>query len=176
MAIQVKERRRRRQRGNEIVEFSFLLIPTLALFSMMVDIAWLVYTKSTLSFAVENGARYAMANRTDAAGNVRSDATEQGLILQEVKSWSNGLLTNVPTCTWNTNDGTLSPPGQKCIGVVWYDQKDPSKMVALGGGANVSGNIVVVSVENYSERPLVPMFYSFAPLVFGNVTASDRMD
>ena len=56
--------RRYRQRGSEILEFTLVLLPMLGFLFVLLDIAWAVYSRSTLQYAVAQGVRYAVTSQT----------------------------------------------------------------------------------------------------------------
>ncbi len=188
MANPIAPRRRTRQRGSEVLEFSFVIIPTLGLIMMVVDIAWLVYVRGTLMYAAQNGARYAMANRIDPVTHAPvSDAAEMAATFNVMKYRANGLLDDVPECNYSlvSGDWTLTPADQKCMSVVWYDPKGAGGYlkpvpISSSGGANKAGNIVVVSIMGYKMSPLLGIFMTASgakyDFVFSNIASSDRME
>src|ERR1035441_2311267 len=56
--------RKRRQRGSQIVEFTLAFIPMLMFIFLILDVAWAIYTRATLQYAVEQGVRYAVTSQT----------------------------------------------------------------------------------------------------------------
>ena len=58
-ATQANSRRRTNSRkGAEIMEFTLVLLPLLAMIMVLMDISWAVFVKATLQGAVRNGVRY----------------------------------------------------------------------------------------------------------------------
>ena len=56
--------RRRRERGSEILEFTLVLLPSLGFLFLILNVAWAVYSRSTLQYAVTQGVRYAVTSAT----------------------------------------------------------------------------------------------------------------
>jgi len=162
VATQIPERRKRKQRGSDLIEFTLVMIPLLGMIAMIFDVAWMSYTRSTLLFACTQGTRYAMANRLDAANSPVDDVDAVSSIKSKVVTWSNGLLKDkedLISVEWQNLDGVVQAP-------------DPNG----GNSANAAGNIVIVSVNGYSMVPLLSMFYSKAAWTFVDVSSADRMD
>jgi Flp pilus assembly protein TadG len=55
---------RHRQRGSEILEFTLVLLPSLGFLFLILNVAWAVYSRSTLQYAVAQGVRYAVTSAT----------------------------------------------------------------------------------------------------------------
>lgn len=147
----------RSRRGSALVESSFTLIPLLAVLFGVIDIAFAVFVKNTMQYAVRQGVRYAVTSQT-LTGKGQDDS-----IKTVVKTYSMGLL-----------DG-LAPnhEGTKAISVVYYD---PVGLQAVSGaGSNVGGNIVVVSASNLSWAWMVPLLRNSAAMRF-SVSSADIME
>jgi Flp pilus assembly protein TadG len=56
--------RKQKQRGSEMLEFTLVILPMLAFLFLILDIAWAVYGRSTLQYAVAQGVRYAVTSQT----------------------------------------------------------------------------------------------------------------
>jgi Flp pilus assembly protein TadG len=139
------------------VESSFTLLPLLALLFGVVDIAFAIFVKNTLQYAVRQGVRYAVTSQT-MTGKGQDDS-----IRTVVKTYSMGLL-----------DG-LAPnhDGMNAISVTYYD---PVALAPLTGpGSNIGGNIVVVSANNLSWAWMVPLLRSNAAIQF-SVSSADIME
>ena len=50
-------KRKRRQRGSELLEFTLVILPLLAMITVLVDTAWGIFAESTLQRAVRLGVR-----------------------------------------------------------------------------------------------------------------------
>ncbi|MGA2328755.1 MAG: TadE/TadG family type IV pilus assembly protein [Bryobacteraceae bacterium] len=161
MASQATSRRRTRQGGQEIIEFTFLLVPVLGFLFLTIDIAWMVFTRATLQHAVREGARYAVVNGPAYLSNPTGETT---VVKDRVKQFAFGLLTG-------KDDQIL---------VTWYTQQPNATtgqyeyVIATGTGANNSGNLVEVSVEGYSAKSLLGVFHDLTPFVFA-ARSADRM-
>src|ERR1035438_9659531 len=56
--------RKVKQRGSEMIEFTLVLLPFLGFTFLILNIAWAVYTRSTVQHAVAQGVRYAVTSQT----------------------------------------------------------------------------------------------------------------
>ena len=125
---------RRGRRGSQFVEAGLALLPFCALLLLVVDTGWGLFVKSTLQHAVREGVRFGITGRiTDGVGHVSS-------IRSVVKNQAMGLL--------NGAQGAA-------IAVRFYD----SGTLAVTG-SSAGGNLLEVSVENYSFNPLGPLLRS----------------
>lgn len=153
-------RRKARQKGSEIIEFTILLFFVLGFLFLTIDVAWMVFTRGTLQYAVREGTRYAVVSGRDYQNNPAGNVTA---IRNRVKQVSFGLLTGKDSL----------------ITVNWYSQNDLSTPLAAGGvpsaGANNPNNVVEVSVEGYAARPLLGVFHDLRPFIF-TARSSDRME
>jgi hypothetical protein len=112
------------RRGSVLVESSFALLPLMALLFGVIDIAFAVFVRNTMQFAVRQGVRYAVTSQTmPGLGQDQS-------IQNTVNTYAMGLL-----------DG-LSPThdGMSQISITYYDPV--SLALVTGPGSNVGGNIV----------------------------------
>jgi len=90
--------RRPGRRGTELIEFSLVFIPFLMFMALTMNIAWAVFTRATVQYAVQQGVRYAITSQTLPGMDLR--ASIQTYVQQE----SIGLL--------NSNTGTAGAIGQ----------------------------------------------------------------
>lgn len=56
--------RRRKRRGSEPLELTLVLLPFLGFTFLILDVAWAVYSRATLQYAVAQGVRYAVTSGT----------------------------------------------------------------------------------------------------------------
>jgi Flp pilus assembly protein TadG len=56
--------RRHKRRGSEPLELTLVLLPMLGFLFLTLDVAWAVYTRATLQYAVAQGLRYAVTSQT----------------------------------------------------------------------------------------------------------------
>lgn len=143
--------RKRRQRGADLIEFTMVLIPLLAIMFVLIDISWGIFVKATLQYAVRAGLRYGItitATQAKAASN--SDLTT--MVKDYVQANSLGTLT-----------GTAN---RAYIQVNFFklDSSTPPNVVSANGDGdgNVSPNIMQVSVVNFPLRALAPRIFSLA--------------
>jgi hypothetical protein len=150
-------RPRRTRRGSVLVESAFALLPLLALLFGIIDIAFAIFVRNTMQFAVRQGVRYAVTSQ------IMTGMGQDDSIRNVVKTYSMGLL-----------DG-LSPDGNglQHISISYYD---PISLTLLAGaGSNVGGNIVVVSCTGLSWAWMVPLLRSATPMQF-SVSSADIME
>lgn len=138
--------RARRSKGSELVEFMLVLLPLLAMVTVLVDTAWAIFAESTLQRAVRIGVRTGVtltASQVAAGGNLT--ATVKSI----VRANALGLL--------NGSNGTLL--------VNYYQPPDPGSNapatdVAASPTGDQGGNIMKVTVQDFYLTPLVPRIFS----------------
>jgi len=120
-----------------------------------------IFLRSTLQSAVRAGVRYAVTYRTG------SGLGQDDSIRQVVQQNALGFL-----------DG---PAGAASITIDYYPPTDLSDPVT-GAGSNAPGNVVEVSVSNYTWSWVAPLsggfnpgYYSRSPLSI-SVSSADRME
>jgi Flp pilus assembly protein TadG len=153
--------RRRKQRGADLIEFTLVLLPLIAIMFTLIDISWGIFVKATLQSAVRTGLRYGITvTGTQANGTGLTD-----LVKNMVQSQSLGIL-----------GGTT---GRGYIQVNFYKQDSTSAtgLTSVDGvvGANVSPNIMTVSVVGYSLPALIPRIYGWATPVDKSATTINAM-
>jgi Flp pilus assembly protein TadG len=146
--------RKRRQRGSELVEFTLVLLPFLGFTFLTLNIAWAVYTRATLQYAVAQGARYAVTTQTMNGWGQRAS------IQKVVQTNAFGRL------------GHNDPPGTSAnawnnIYVDWYIPNSDGSLTpedaVTGGNCMQPGGqlpIVQVSVQNAPGALFVPFVKS----------------
>ena len=165
--------RRKHRRGVELIEFTLILLPLLGFTFLLLDMAWAIYKRATLEFAVREGCRFAVTNQTVAMKD--SSNKDYGLIdsiKYVVQTRAMGFLGSTPTA-----------PGYALIAVRFYDPNAsltaalplPANCASATAAPNWGGNLVEVSVENYQANALAPVMRSASPLVFV-VRSADRME
>ncbi len=144
---------RRRRRGAAIVEMSFVVIALFGLLFLLIDLGWVIFAKATIQHAVREGCRFAVTSQTlPGQGHLAS-------IRDVVRQNSMGFIS----------------PGQESS-VVQVRFFNPETLTEMhGAGSNSGGNLVIVSVENFEVRPLIPFVRSADPIRF-SVRAADRME
>jgi Flp pilus assembly protein TadG len=126
-----KKQRAARQRGAELVEFGLVLIPLLGFVFITCNLAWCLFNRATLQYAVREGVRYAVTSRT------LKDKCHVDSIKTVVQNNSFGLLNG--TQGWDRIHVSFTDP------------------VTFKEGTNAGGQIVEVSVEGYSMDLIAPL-------------------
>lgn len=161
-------RSRARCRGSETIEFTLALLPLLMLTFLLLDVSWLIFIKSTLQQAVRAGCRFGITNLVPNG----SDLTTE--IKNKVQSSALGFLNGAS--------------GRVKIHVHYWQPPDPgcttactATDVSASPVGNAGGNVVIVSVDNYSVIPLLPRIFSWnkaadqSPTQF-SVASADRIE
>jgi Flp pilus assembly protein TadG len=158
--------RRRRQRGTELLEFTLLLLPLLGFLFILLDVAWAVYTRATLQYAVAQGVRYAVTSQT-----------MNGL------GQKDSIRTVVQRSAFGRLGSGSSSPGWSSIQVHFYlpDGTDVSNTAGGNGQQNGVYPLVQVSVESFSQKTFMPTIKMpglstiLSPIVM-SARAWDRME
>lgn len=141
------------RRGSGYVELALVLIPTLALLLAIVDYSIPIFLSATFNHAVLEGVRYAITFQT------LPGASQSASIKQVVQSQAVGFL-----------DGQA---GLDRIQVKYYSPVTFTEVV--GPAANGNGNIVEVSIVNYTWNWIVPLSRTANPLTITAIS-SDRLE
>jgi Flp pilus assembly protein TadG len=142
--------RRRRQRGNTILEAAFVFLPLFAIILAILDFGLAIFIKSTLQNAVREGARYAVTYQ------LKSGMGHDASIKSVVQSNALGFLSG--------------SAGLAKIQIRYYQ---PNTFAVTP--YNWPGNLVEVSVEGFLWKWIVPL--QRAPGQFNLVArALDRME
>lgn len=120
-------KRRRRERGSQLVEFALVLIPLLGITFMIMDVAWLYFAQACLQFAVQSGVRYAVT------GQVKGTSTQDASIKSVIQSNAMGFL--------------AGSTGLSKITISYYS---PSNLTTplTGSGNNARGNVISIRISN----------------------------
>jgi len=147
--------------GSACIELALIFLPLFAVLFAFVDFSMPIFLRSTLQSAVRAGVRYAVTYRTG------SGLGQDDSIRQVVQQNALGFL-----------DG---PAGAASITIDYYPPTDLSDPVT-GAGSNAPGNVVEVSVSNYTWSWVAPLsggfnpgYYSRSPLSI-SVSSADRME
>jgi Flp pilus assembly protein TadG len=130
--------RRSGQRGAEMVELGFVVIPLFGMTFMLLDVSMVIFLRSTFQHAVREGVRYAITGQ-NTTGPCQDDS-----IKAVVKQNAAGFL--------NSTKGTTA------LHVHFISPVNGSVT------NNAYGNIVEVSVESYSFGPLAAYLKASTPL------------
>ncbi|MBV8829653.1 MAG: pilus assembly protein [Acidobacteriaceae bacterium] len=134
------------ERGSTLIEFTLVLLPTMAILLMIIDLAWALFAQVTLQEAVREGVRFAVVGQSDAA------------IRQRVTQYAFGFV----------KDASSAGP----VGVHYFAQANPTVELAPSVvGSNCAGNIVKVTIAGISISPMGPLWRSAAALNLGAVSA-----
>ena len=145
------------RRGSVLVESTLVLLPLLALLWGTFDLAFAIFVKNTMNFAVRQGVRYAVTSQT-MPGLGQDDS-----IKSTVKNYSLGLADAL----------SADHNGMNRISITYYDPV--TLAVVTGPGSNAGGNIVVVKATGLSWAWMIPLLRSPAPLQF-SVASADIME
>ena len=143
--------RRKRCRGAEVIEFTLLFIPVMAMITTLVDSAWAVWAQATLQRAAKFGVRagvtltYGQTNGGDLTTAVKTIVQQQSLGILGSGTGSSGYAKIKVHYFQPQQKSSASPTPVDVSG-------------ALNG--NAPGNIMQVSVENFTLIPLVPRIFS----------------
>ena|SRR5579872_5418817 len=145
------------RRGSAMVENVLVTLPVLALLWGIFDVAFAIFVKNTMMFAVRQGVRYAVTSQT-MPGLGQDDS----------------IKTTVQNCSLGLADA-LSPDhnGMNRISITYYDPV--TLAVVTGAGSNAGGNIVVVKATGLSWAWMIPLLRSKDPLQF-SVASADIME
>ena len=131
---------RKNQAGAELIEFSLVMIPLFGLLFLVIDLAWMLFARATLQYAVREGVRYAVTGQT--MTGMGQDASIRSVVQQN----SMGLL--------------AGSEGASMITVSYFD---PSNDLTATS-SNAGGNVVQVSAVGVKIFPMAPLFRSSSPL------------
>ena len=161
--------RRRRQRGAEIMEFTLVLLPFLAMLYLLFDASWAIFAKATLQYAVRTGVRQGITITGAQATTVGETQTQ--MVKDAVQANALGLLA-----------GTT---GRAYIQVHYWAQDAKSATgvtdVSTQSNGNNPGNIMQVEVVNFPLGALVPRIYSWKQAIDKspstlNVVSADEIE
>src|SRR5262245_9155922 len=125
----------RRTRGSQSIELALNLLPFLGILFLILSIGWAIFAKASLQHAVAEGVRYAVTSQT------KSGMGQDDSIKSVVQSNSMGILNGT-----NMNLVTIQ-----------YYTIDAATGDLIKTTSNLGGNIVEVSVEGYTAKPLLPI-------------------
>jgi len=142
--------RNHRRKGAELLEFTMALLPMLAMMFLLLDVAWAIFVKSTLEYAVRSGVRYGITITGTEATAASSNMT--AMVKSTVQSNALGLL------------GGAS--GLAYIKVHYYQPPAPNSNgsltdVSTQTDGNAGLNVMQVSIEGYALPSLVPRIYGW---------------
>ena len=140
--------RKRRSGGNALVEWMFVILPTMALICFFFDLSWALFSWATIQNAVREGCRYAITFQTTTG--LGQDASIKSTVAQ----WSMNMVKTTDTYV-DSNGHT-----QSVIQVQYFTQAAPTTPIPTTCTptpcGNVPNNIVQVSVQGYALSWLFP--------------------
>jgi len=168
--------RRRRAfllRGAEPLEFTLVLLPLLAMVTVLVDTSWAIFAKATLQRAVRIGVRCGI---TLTSSQMATGACLTDTVKGVVQSNAMGLL----------GSGT-GASGYALIKVHYFQPPAPDSSsaatdVSANSNGDQPGNIMQVSIQNYSAVALLPRIFNWKtkadtnPLVIQGVYSADLIE
>jgi Flp pilus assembly protein TadG len=140
----------RRRKGSQLLEFTLVLLPMLAMVGVVLDMAWAVFVQGTLQWAVRYAAHQGSIMT---ASSLAQGACLTGTVKSLVQSNSVGLLNGTSGLAL-IKVNYLQPPTAGSSGA--------STDVSTTSTGDAPGNIMQVSVQNYSLVPLLPLFFTWA--------------
>jgi Flp pilus assembly protein TadG len=159
-----------RSRGAEPLEFTLVLLPLLAMVTVLLDTSWAVYAKATLQRAVRIGVRTGI---TLTASQMATGACLTDTVKSTVQANSMGLL-----------------HGSSGLALIKVHYFQPPVVNSTSAATDVSpnsdgdqpGNIMQVSVQGFSLVPLLPRIFNWNaaadknPLVIQGVFSADLIE
>jgi Flp pilus assembly protein TadG len=148
-----------------MLEFTLVMLPTLMFLFLLLDVAWAVYSRSTLQYAVAQGVRYAVTSQT-ITGLGQKDS----------------IRTIVQRNAFGRLGANSTAPAWSKIQVHFFlpDGTDVSNTVGGNGQQNGIYPLVEVSVESLSTKTFMPTITipgigTLSPIVM-SARAWDRME
>jgi Flp pilus assembly protein TadG len=146
----ISSARKRGQKGSQILEFGFTILPLFGFIFLIVDISWAIFAQVTLQSAVRDGVRYAITGQT-----------MSGM----------GQDNSIKTVVQNSAVGFLA--GNTGLSQVVIKYYAPGTLAETN--SNAGGNIVEVSISGFKLTPLGPILHSAAPVALSAI-ASDVVE
>jgi len=136
--------------GSELIEFTLSFLPMLVMVFYLLDVSWAIFVKSSLEYAVRSGVRYGITITGTQATAAGSNLT--AMVKAKVQSNSMGLLTGAT--------------GLTKIFVHYFQPPSPGSNaaatdVSTQSYGNTPGNILQVSIQNFTLVPLAPRIFSW---------------
>jgi Flp pilus assembly protein TadG len=129
-----------RRCGAELVEFSLVMIPMFGILFLTIDLAWMLFARATLQYAVREGVRYAVTGQT--MSGMGQDSSIRAVVQQN----SMGIL--------------AGSSGASKITIAYFD---PNANLAATP-SNAGGNVVQVAAAAVNVFPMAPLFHTGSPL------------
>lgn len=133
-----------------MIEFTYALLPLLVMTFILLDVAWAIFAKSTLAYAVRAGLRVGITTTGTQAAAASSDLTT--MVKTAVQSNAVGLLSGA-TGLAKIKVHYFLPPAVNSTGAI-------TDVSTLSNG-DTPLNIMQVSVVGYSLHPLLPRIFGW---------------
>jgi len=151
---QPARRRTNRRKGAEMLEFTLAFLPMLIMIFVLLDVAWAIFVKSTLQYAVRAGVRKGITitgTQATAAGTCLTQ-----IVKTTVQSNALGLLAGSSgLAKIKVNYLQPPPPGSTAA----------ATDVSTQSNGNQPLNIMQVSVQSFSLKALVPRIFGWKQAV-----------
>jgi len=152
--------RAKRTRGAEVLEFTFVFLPMIMMIIVLIDIAWAIFVKATLEYAVRVGVRSGITITGTQASAAGSDLTT--MVKSIVQQSSIGIL--------------RGSSGLSKIKVHYFQPPaEGSSAQPVDVSNQTWGNtplyIMQVSVEGYMLPALVPRIFGLGKAIDNSSTA-----
>ena len=157
MARMIKSRR---CRGAEMMEFTLALLPLMMMMFLLLDACWGMFVKGTLAFAAHEGVRVGITITGTQATAAGSDLTT--MVKTIVQQQSLGFL-NGATGLSKIKVNYYQPPAAGSTAA--------ATDVSTQASGNSPSNIMQVSVQGFSLKPLVPRLFGLGKPVDVSATA-----
>jgi hypothetical protein len=133
-----------------MLEFTLAFLPMLVMIFFIMNISWAIFVKSSLEYAVRAGVRYGITITGTQATAANSTLT--AMVKTRVQANAMGML-----------------PGATGIGKIFVNYLQPPDPGSSGASTDVStqlygnspGNIMQVSIQNFTLAPLAPRLFSW---------------
>jgi Flp pilus assembly protein TadG len=132
-----------------LIEFSLVLLPLLMMIGVLLDVSWAIFAESTLQRAVRIGVRDGV---TLTAGQMASGACLTDTVKGVVQQNALGLLHGSAGLSKIRVNYFLPPP---------INSSAAATDVSSQSTGNTPGNIMQVSVQDFSLVPLFPRIFSW---------------
>jgi len=147
-------RRASRRKGAEMLEFTLTFLPMIIMVFVLLDVAWSIFVKSTMQYAVRAGVRKGITITGTQATAAGTCVTE--IVKATVQANSLGFL-----------------KGSSGLAKIKVNYLQPPAPGSTAAATDVSGqtngnqplNIMQVSVQSYSLKALVPRIFGWKQAV-----------
>jgi Flp pilus assembly protein TadG len=149
-----------RRKGAEMLEFTLAMLPMLMMIFVLIDMAWAIFSKGTLEYAVRSSVRKGVTitgTQATAAGGCLTD-----LVKAHVQANALGLLKgSAGLAKIKVNYFQPPPPGSTAA----------ATDVSTQSNGNQPLNIMQVSVQGFSLAALVPRVFGWRTAVDTSATS-----